>query len=110
MATRAQRFRHLAERAGPKRAKRPPRRRRDVPVDTAKKGVSASHRKAGAGSTAARNRYGAQHDAGRVLENSDTGRPSRKSTRKGPLKAGTALTRRHLHRLSTAKVRASRLR
>jgi len=108
MATRAQRFRYAAERSGPKRPKEPRRRRRDVPVDTAKKGTSATDRKAGAHDTAERNAYGDRFEAPRVLESSRSGRPSRKSTRKGPLKAGTVLTRRELLRLQTPSSRASR--
>jgi hypothetical protein len=47
MATKAQRFRYWTERSGPKKPKSPPRRRRDVPVDTSKAGVSATDRRAG---------------------------------------------------------------
>lgn len=101
MATRAQRFRSLVERSGPKLKKKPPRARRDLVVDTAKKGISATDRKAGAGDTADRNKYSDRRDPQRVLESSRSGRPSRKSTRKGPIKAGTVLTRRELLRLAT---------
>lgn len=50
-------------------------------VDTAQPGVSASDRKAGAGSTAARNVKRSTSRATAALEDSATGRPSRKSTR-----------------------------
>jgi hypothetical protein len=83
MATKAELFRYRQQRSKPDRPRRPPRRRRDVPVDTALPGVSATDRKVGAGSTAARNR---SRSAGAktpyVLEDSRT-RPSRKSTRRG---------------------------
>lgn len=83
MPTKAQWARYHDERSGPKRAKRPPRPRRDVPVDTSMPGISATHRKVGGGFTARRNfsRRSAANSP-YVLEESATGRPSRKSTRK----------------------------
>lgn len=108
MATRAQRFSYQQQRSGPKKPPKPQRPRRDSPVDTSLPGVSATDRKAGGASTAARNRYGKGHDPQKVLEDSSSGRPSRKSTRKGPNRAATALSRRQLARLSTAKSRANR--
>ena len=85
MATRAETFRYRQERSGPKQPKHPPRRRRDYPVDTAKPGVSATDRKAGGNSTAARNK--SKHAARKtpyMLEDSVAKhRPSRKSTRRG---------------------------
>ncbi|MBL8949783.1 MAG: hypothetical protein JNK82_03340 [Myxococcaceae bacterium] len=101
MATRAQRFRSQAERSAPQRQKAPRRPRRDGQVDTAKKGVSATDRKAGASDTAERNRYSDRWSPARVLESSATGRPSRKSTRKGPQKAATVLTLRQRSRLAS---------
>lgn len=84
MATKAQRFRSQVERSGPKRPPAPPRPRRDQIVDTAQPGVSATDRKAGGESTAARNRSkSAARKAGYVLEDSNNDTPSRKSTRKG---------------------------
>lgn len=83
MATKAELFRYQAERSGPKRPKKPAKRPRNSPVDTALPGVSASARKAGAGSTAARNVSGrAARSAPYRLEDSRSGRPSRKSTRR----------------------------
>lgn len=82
MATKAEIARYVAERSGPKRSKKPRPPRRDVPIDTSKPGVSATDRKAGAGSTAARNRSKhAARTAGVKLEDSGT-KPSRKSTRR----------------------------
>lgn len=84
MATKAEQFRYEQERSGKKKAKQPPKRRRDWPVDTSLPGVSASDRKVGHGSTASRNlSQRAARNAAYVLEDSQTGRPSRKSTRKG---------------------------
>jgi hypothetical protein len=83
MGAKAQRFRYLAERSGPDKPKKPRRPRRDVPVDTSKPGTSATDRKAGGGSTAARNRsVHAARKGGVALEDSRT-KPSRKSTRRG---------------------------
>lgn len=83
MTTKAQDFRYLQERSGPKKAPQPPKPRRDVPVDTSKPGVSATDRKAGGGRTASRNfsKHGEKR-AVYALEDSATGKPSRKSTRK----------------------------
>jgi hypothetical protein len=80
MATKAQEFQAEQLLSRPKRAPAP-KRRSETKVDTSKKGVSASDRKVGKGSTAARN---ASARAGRkasvALEDSAT-TPSRKSTR-----------------------------
>jgi hypothetical protein len=77
MATRAEQFRYLTERSGPKKAKRPPRPRRDAVVDTSLPGVSATARKAGPRKESAH----AGRKAAYVLEDSAS-RPSRRSTRK----------------------------
>ena len=85
MATKAELFRYRQERMGPKRPKRSPRRRRDYPVNTAEPGISATDRKAGGNSTAARNRSNrSARKAPYMLEDSVArARPSRKSTRRG---------------------------
>jgi hypothetical protein len=85
MATKAELFRYRQERMGPDRPKRPPRRRRDDPVNTALPGTSADDRKAGGKSTGARNRSkSAARKALYMLEDSRApARPSRKSTRRG---------------------------
>lgn len=62
--------------------KRPEKLYGDYPVDTAKKGVSATDRKAGGGSTARRNSRLDDSGASYTLEDSATGTPSRKSTRR----------------------------
>lgn len=88
MATKAEMFRYRRERAGPKKAKRPARRPRNVPVDTALPGVSATDRRVGFGSTARRNRSARAAARGvYALEDSATGKPSRRSTRKGANRA-----------------------
>lgn len=63
-------------------AARPEKRRRDVPVDTAAPGRSATDRKAGGSSTAARNTRLNDSRATSALEDSARDRPSRKSTRR----------------------------
>jgi hypothetical protein len=82
MATKAEAYRYRAERSGAKLPKRPRRPRRDHPIDTAQPGVSATDRKAGDASTAARNKSkAAAKKAPYVLEDSRA-RPSRRSTRR----------------------------
>jgi hypothetical protein len=110
MATKAESFRYRQERKGPKRPKQPPRRRRDVPVDTARPGVSATDRKAGGGSTAARNRSkSAAKKTPYQLEDSRT-RPSRKSTRRGAnrQRQDTQLRERELRLKTSPSQRARR--
>jgi hypothetical protein len=65
-------------------------------VDTSKPGISASDRKAGGGSTAARNVKRRSSRATAALEDSASGRPSRKSTRASAnrAKAGSKQGRR----------------
>ncbi len=84
MATKAERFRYQAERSGPKKPKQPDRPRRDVPVDTAKPGTSATDRKAPRDRSIA-----AARKAGAVLEESE-GTPSRKSSRRSHGKVETS--------------------
>lgn len=78
MATKAEQFRYWTERSGPKKAKSPPKPRRDDPVDTSLAGVSATDRKAGFPRKPSKR---AGKKAEYVLEVS-AGKPSRKSTRK----------------------------
>lgn len=111
MATKAEKFRSKVERSGPKKKKRPTKRRRDVGVDTALPGVSASDRKGGGGSTAARNRSKkAGRKAGAALEDSTGARPSRKSTRKSAnrSKRDSNLARRATRKTTSPKSRARR--
>ncbi|HKB81508.1 MAG TPA: hypothetical protein VKH35_17495 [Thermoanaerobaculia bacterium] len=84
MGRKARQFRIEQERAAhPPKPKQPRRPRRDTPVDTSKPGVSATDRRAGRGATAERNRSThAGRKEGVKLENSESGTPSRKSTRK----------------------------
>jgi len=83
MATKADKFKTKQQHAAnPPKPKRAPRARRDLNVDTAKPGVSASDRKVGAGRSATRNVSArAAKKGGAALEDSATGQPSRKSTR-----------------------------
>ncbi len=90
---------------------RPEKRRRDVPIDTAAPGVSASDRRAGFGATAARNTKRNTAGMTAALEDSRT-KPSRKSTRKSENRAkGAALLERNARlrqRLQTPVLRAPR--
>ena len=88
MPTKAESYRYQEERSGPKKEKRRPRPRRDFPVDTSKPGVSATDRRAGYGRTSRRNfSERSAANAPYALEDSATGRPSRKSTRKSANRA-----------------------
>jgi hypothetical protein len=77
MATKAERFRYWAERSGPKKPKQPPRPRRDLGVDTAQPGVSATDRRVGPRKASPK----VAKKAAYALERTE-GRPSRRSTRK----------------------------
>ena len=77
MATKAEEFRYWAERAAPKKARRPARPRRDVGVDTSMPGVSATDRKAGPRKPSLK----VAKKAAYALEQG-AGRPSRRSTRR----------------------------
>ncbi|MBK9030789.1 MAG: hypothetical protein IPL61_05520 [Myxococcales bacterium] len=80
MATKAQAFRTEQQRAAkPPRPKQPKKPRRDEVVDTSLPGVSATDRKATRGPN--RNLLAGRR-GGAALEDSATGTPSRKSTRK----------------------------
>jgi hypothetical protein len=106
MLKKSQAFRYFEERKRPSQPKRAKRPRRDVPVDTALPGVSATDRRVGTGSTARRNRSkAAARKASYALEDSKTGRPSRKSTRKSKnrQKPDSNLKRRQTRRVSAPK-------
>lgn len=79
-------------------------------MDTSKPGVSATDRKAGAGSTAKRNvSKRAAKKGGAVLEDSAT-KPSRKSTRRasGRAKRSSNMERRSTRAATAPKARAKR--
>ena len=108
MATRAEQARYQKERSKPKKAKQPPRPRRDIGVDTSLPGVSATDRKAGLGSSARRNvKKRGSTKASFELENSK-GQPSRKSTRRAANRAkpDSNLTRRQKRRVRSPQARA----
>lgn len=95
--------------ASPPKPKRAAKPRRDQPVDTSKPGVSATNRKAGGKSTAARNASKrVAKRGGAALEDSESGKPSRKSTRKasGRAKRTTNLTLRESRKTSAPSTRA----
>lgn len=95
MATKAEWFRYHAERSGPKRPKRPARPRRDLGVDTAAPGVSASDRKAALPREPSAR---AAKKATYALERSE-GRPSRRSSRKAANRQKTDVKARKLRRV-----------
>jgi uncharacterized membrane protein YdjX (TVP38/TMEM64 family) len=90
-------------------ASRPEKRRRDVFLDTAAPGVSETDRKAGGGSSAARNTKLNRAGMGYTLEDSAR-RPSRKSTRKSAnrAKSGSKLARAQRRKIRSPKARATR--
>jgi hypothetical protein len=90
-------------------ASRPEKERRDVWIDTAAPGVSETHRKAGGGSSAARNTKLRLSGMGYALEDSAV-KPSRKSTRKSAnrAKSGSKLARRQRRKTHAPKARAKR--
>lgn len=96
--------------ANVKRAQaRPEKKRRDRPVDTAKKGVAADDRKAGYGHTARRNTKLNTRKATAMLEDSTQDRPSRKSTRKATNRVKpNQLTKRAQRAVTAPKQRATR--
>ena len=111
MATKAERFKARTERAAqtPKPKRR--RLRRDIPVDTSQPGVSATDRKAGGGSSGTRNASTrVAKRGGPDLEDSETGKPSRKSTRasSGRVKQATNLQRREVRATHSPETRARR--
>jgi hypothetical protein len=112
MATKAQAFKaQQARDANPPKAKAPRRPRRDDPVDTSLPGVSATDRKAGAGRSGKRNfSKRAAAKGGARLEDSATGQPSRKSTRKskGRMKRTANLQRRATRESTSGKSKAAR--
>ncbi|WP_438006577.1 hypothetical protein WME89_49745 [Sorangium sp. So ce321] len=89
---------------------RPEKSRRDVPVDTAAPGRSATDRKAGGGSTARRNTLRRAPKATAALEDSAQDRPSRKSTRKSANRAkqDSKLRRRQVRQAATPSARAAK--
>ena len=90
-------------------ASRPEKQRRDVFIDTAAPGVSETDRKAGGGSSAARNTKLRRRRMGYALEDS-AAKPSRKSTRKSAnrAKSGSKLARRQRRKVRSPKARATR--
>ncbi len=102
MSTRAQDFRVQQQRdANPPRPKQPKPKPRNGAVDTARPGVSATDRKVGAGASGTRNLSArSAKKGGAVLEDSATGKPSRKSTRRA---TGNANRTAELRRQATQR-------
>jgi hypothetical protein len=91
-------------------AERPEKKRRDALVDTSMPGVNASARKVGLRGTASRNTKLNRRGMTAALEDSATGKPSRKSTRRSQnrAKSGSQIGRATKRKLSSPKSRASR--
>jgi hypothetical protein len=90
---------------------RPEKKNRKAAVDTSKKGVAADDRRVGGGHTARRNTKLNMAGMTAMLEDSATGKPSRKSTRKSKNRAKpNQLTRRTQRALTAPKARAARSR
>lgn len=89
--------------------KRPEKLHGDFPVDTSEKGIAASDRRAGGGSTARRNSRKNASSARYALEDSAT-EPSRKSTRRGANweKPDNQLRGRHTRTITSSEERAQR--
>lgn len=112
MSTKAQRFKAQQEKdANPPKPKRAPKPRRDDPVDTSLPGVSATDRKVGDGHSGTRNvSKRAAKKGGAKLEDSATGKSSRKSTRKssGGVKRTSNLRRKATRKATSAKTKATK--
>jgi hypothetical protein len=93
-------------------ASRPEKLRGDAIVDTSLPNVSATDRKVGRQATAKRNTRLDTRRATATLEDSATGQPSRKSTRKSSQRSlsGTQLGKQTRRTLQTPKRRATRAR
>ena len=91
-------------------AERPEKLRRDAITDTALEGVSETDRKVGKRGTATRNTKLNTRRATATLEDSATGRASRKSTRRSANRAlsGSKLARKTKRKLHSPKQRARR--
>lgn len=91
-------------------AERAEKVRRDLPLDTSEPGTSADDRKAGYGHTAKRNTKLNTAGMTHALEDSTTGRPSRKSTRAGTnrVKPDSQLTRRTRDAVQSPQSQAAR--
>ncbi|MBI2391734.1 MAG: hypothetical protein HYV09_19245 [Deltaproteobacteria bacterium] len=88
---------------------RPEKKRRDRPVDTSKKGVAADDRRVGSGHTARRNTKLNMAGMTAMLEDSATGVPSRKSTRRAVNRhKPNQLTKRAQRKASSPQARHAR--
>jgi hypothetical protein len=114
MPTKAQNFRSdeiQKKRAKNPKAKKPKKAKPPRNVDTSKPGVSATDIKRGAEHTAERNKSEhARRKAAVKLEDSESGKPSRKSSRKSAnrQKSAAGLERENARRLNTPAAKASR--
>lgn len=113
MVTKADAYRREQQAKQRKKNAKPkkPKKVRPRDVDTAMPGVSASDVKRGAHHTAERNvSMHAERKASVVLEDSESGKPSRKSSRKSAnrLKMASGLEKEAARRLNTPKAKATR--
>jgi len=114
MATKAELYRADQERKNQKPSVKKTTRRRDAQVDTSRPGVSADQRRAGLGDTALRNleTSASKQKGGPALESSNSGGPSRKSTRRSAdhIKLASNLQRRQIRSTHSPQETAARSR
>lgn len=106
MSTRSETFRaNAARKANPPKKKSPPKARRDLVVDTALPGVSATDRRA---KRTASKRVAKKGGAALEATKTASARPSRKSTRKasGGAKRTTNLKQRATRKVASPKAKA----
>ncbi len=111
MATRAENFRAESQHTKPPRTKQVRKPKIDDGVDTSEPGVSATDKRKGIEHTADRNRAEhAERKATSVLEDSESGTPSRKSTRASGAggKASSNLDRKVTRALRQPEAQAAR--
>lgn len=102
----------MAQLSKKKRPAKPPRPRRDRPVDTAARGKSATDRKAGLGDSARRNVSESAARKSEVKLESSATKPSRKSTRASQNRGRVAsnLENRELNKRRSPEFRAEKAR
>jgi len=114
MATRAELYRADQERKNQKPNIKKPTPRRDASADTSRPAIAADGRRARVTNTALRNIKTAvsKQKGGPALENSSSGKPSRKSTRgsAGHVKLASNLQRRQIRRTHSPQETAARSR
>jgi hypothetical protein len=112
MATKAELYRADQERKNQKPRARKTTPRRDVPIDAASRSVAANWERAELSGTALRNltTSPSKQKGGPALEDSASGKASRKSTRSsaGHVKLASNLQRRQIRRTHSPQAKAAR--